>query len=78
MSSMRQVKATTEGTCIKATIWIAVENEIFWENLPNKSGWVNTMIDTLLREQYKLMEAEKKYEKHEETMVQDTPTETKS
>lgn len=62
----------------KATIWIARENEIFWENLPNKSGWVNTMIDTLLREQYKLMEAEKKYEKNEEDMVQNTPTETKS
>ena len=36
------------------------------------------MIDTLLREQYKLMEAEKKYEKNEEDMVQNTPTETKS
>ena len=63
---------------IKSTIWIKKSNEIFWQNLPNKSGWINLMISTLLQEQYKLMEAKKKYEKNEEDVVQDIPTKTKS
>lgn len=38
---------------MRATIWIARENEEFWLALENKSGWVNMVIEALLEEEIK-------------------------
>lgn len=35
---------------MKATIWIAYENEAFWNALENKSGWVNMVMRTIQEE----------------------------
>ena len=43
---------------MKATIWINRENEDFWDALPNKSGWVNMVIEALLMEEKKRREVE--------------------
>lgn len=51
---------------MRVNIWIRRDNEYFWDNLPNKSEWINYMI-----EQY--IDAAKEQEKmkgtHEEPMV---------
>jgi hypothetical protein len=65
----------------KATIWIARENEEFWLNLENKSGWVNAVIDALLEEELvrkSIYKKEEQDEKDEATILQDTQTTTKS
>jgi hypothetical protein len=61
----------------KVTIWINRENEVFWEALENKSGWVNMVIEALLEEQKKRLKQEeefiKKYgsnEEHEEFVAE--------
>ncbi len=46
---------------MKALIYIHKDNEQFWVNLENKSGWVNMIIEALLEETKK----EYLYEKDE-------------
>lgn len=38
---------------MRATIWINRENEVFWQALENKSGWINSIIEMLLEEDKK-------------------------
>lgn len=35
---------------MKATIWISRENEKFWASLPNKSGFINELLDAYIKE----------------------------
>jgi len=52
---------------MKTTIWVNRDHEDFWIALPNKSGWVNMIIETLLEEQKRRNKLEEKYnEKNEE------------
>lgn len=50
---------------MRATIWIARDNEEFWINLENKSGWVNMIMETLKEERAK----EIKYETRDNSQV---------
>jgi hypothetical protein len=64
----------------KATIWIAKENEEFWMNLENKSGWVNAVIDALLEEELvrKSIYKRRHNEEDETDVLQSKTTEAES
>ena len=59
---------------MRVNIWINRDNEYFWDNLDNKSGWVNYMIERYIDNAKKEQLLKEKYENNEETMVQDSPT----
>jgi hypothetical protein len=56
-------------------VWIKEDNVFFWDNLDNKSGWINYVIEQFIESAAKKQLMEEQYGKDEETMVQDTPTE---
>jgi len=60
---------------MRVNIWINRDNEYFWENLDNKSGWVNYMIEQYIDAAKKEKLFKEKYEKNEDPMVQDPSTE---
>lgn len=60
---------------MRAQVYIREDNEYFWENLDNKSGWVNYMIELTIEAGKKEQELRRKYEKNETDVVQDTLTE---
>ena len=51
---------------MKSLIYIQRDNEEFWVNLENKSGWVNMIISALLEESKK----EYEYGKYEEEVIE--------
>lgn len=60
---------------MRAQVYIREDNEYFWDNLDNKSGWVNYMIELTIEAGKKEQELRRKYEKNETDVVQDPPTE---
>ncbi len=61
----------------RVNIWINEDNVYFWDNLDNKSGWVNYIIEQFLENAKRKKIMEDKYEKNEKIMVQSKTTETK-
>lgn len=53
-------------------IWISEDNLFFWDNLDNKSGWINYVIEQFVESAAKKKLMEDKYAKDEEILVQDT------
>lgn len=60
----------------RVNIWINEDNVYFWDNLDNKSGWVNYIIEQFLENAKRKKIMEDKYEKNEKIMVQSEATET--
>lgn len=60
----------------RVNIWINEDNVYFWDNLDNKSGWVNYIIEQFLENAKRKKIMEDKYEKNEKIMVQSKTTET--
>lgn len=58
----------------RVNIWIREDNLFFWDNLDNKSGWLNYMIEQFMDTAKKQQLMEEKYEQNEKAVVQNPST----